>query len=75
MVDRQKLINYLNNKYGHNNTCQVGTVTTLGVKNGIQDVAKVLGYSFAESTSITKRIDDILNVPDLSFKMLDDLQR
>ena len=74
MVDRQKLINYLNNKYGHNNTCQVGTVTTLGVKNGIQDVAKVLGYSFAESTSITKRIDDLLNVPDLSFKMLDDLQ-
>ena len=73
-VGRQDLIRYLNDKYGHENTCQVGTLTLLGVKTGIKDVARVYGISATESNKITKQIDDIYPELDLSFSILDSLR-
>lgn len=73
-LDRQKLIHYLDNKYGHDNTCQVGTLTLLGVKNGIKDIARVLDMPFSEVNGITKTIDEILPEPSISFKKLDKLE-
>ena len=71
---RQDLIKYLNDKYGHNNTSQVGTLTLLGVKTGIKDVARVYGVPATEANKITKQIDSIYPDLDLSFKVLDGLK-
>ena len=40
------------------NTCQVGTWTMVGVKNGLKDVARVLELPFAEANELTKNFDD-----------------
>ena len=70
-VDRQKLLKIINDKYHNTNVTQVGTLTTLGVKNGIKDIMRVLNYSFAESNAVSKKLDEIYAEPDLSFKKLD----
>ena len=71
---RQKLLNYIQNKYGHDNISQVGTITKLGVKNGISDVCRVLDIPYQESKAITKKIDEIMNhAPSIKFKHLDAL--
>jgi DNA polymerase-3 subunit alpha len=70
---RQKLLNYLNDKYGHEYVSQVGTVTTLGVKNGLKDVGKALELPFTTMNNLTKEIDLICDDPGLSFKKLDKL--
>ena len=57
-LDRQKVINYMEHKYGVENTCQVGTWTMVGVKNGLKDVARVLDLPFAEANELTKNFDD-----------------
>ena len=73
-VDRQKLLRIINNKYHNANVTQVGTLTTLGVKNGVKDVMRVLNYSFAESNAVSKQLDEIYAEPDLSFKKLDSFE-
>ena len=57
-LDRQKVIEYLEHKYHMENTCQVGTWTMVGVKNGLKDVARVLELPFAEANELTKNFDD-----------------
>ena len=57
-LDRQKAIDYLEQKYGMEKTSQVGTWTMVGVKNGLKDVARVLDLPFAESNELTKNFDD-----------------
>ena len=57
-LDRQKVIDYMEHKYGLENTCQVGTWTMVGVKNGLKDVARVLDLPFAEANELTKNFDD-----------------
>lgn len=73
-VGRQDLISYLNNKYGLENTSQVGTLSLIGVKSGIKDIARVFGISPTESNNITKIISEIYEDPDISFKVLDALE-
>lgn len=74
MVNRQKLIRYLNDKYGHDNTSQVGTLTLLGVVNTIKDVCRVFDIDFATSNSLTKQIGELIDAPSISFAMLDTLE-
>lgn len=71
---RQKLIKYLDNKYGHDRVCQVGTVTELGVKNGVKDIMRALDYPFNISNNVTSILDEIYDAPDMSFDILDKLK-
>lgn len=73
-LNRQKFIKYLNNKYGHENVCQVGTKTILGVLNGIKDVMRVFDISFSESNKVSKQLSTLIDSPSLTFKMFDDLK-
>ena len=70
-ADRQEFLDMLCKKYGHDNVSSVGTLTLMGVKNGVKDVMRVLDYSFAESNSVSKALDEIYDEPDLSFDKLD----
>jgi DNA polymerase-3 subunit alpha len=64
-LDRQKVIDYMEHKYHMENTCQVGTWTVVGVKNGLKDVARVLDLPFAEANELTKNFDDGITWKDI----------
>ena len=64
-LDRQKVIDYMEHKYGLENTCQVGTWTMVGVKNGLKDVARVIDLPFAKANELTKNFDDGITWKDI----------
>lgn len=62
---RQKVIDYVVQKYGQNQVAQIITFGTMGPKTGIRDVGRVLGLPLPESNRIAKLIPE---VPGMSFK-------
>ncbi|MBK9730467.1 MAG: DNA polymerase III subunit alpha [Chitinophagaceae bacterium] len=62
---RQRVIDYVVQKYGQNQVAQIITFGTMGPKTGIRDVARVLGLPLAESNRIAKLIPEM---PGMSFK-------
>lgn len=53
---RQKVIDYVVNKWGKSNVANISTVNRLKPKSAIKDVARVLGKPFAWSNSLTQMI-------------------
>lgn len=53
---RDKVIQYVRDKYGHNKVCQIITFGTMMAKGVIKDVARALGFSFDDSNAITNLI-------------------
>ncbi len=51
---REKIIDYVVEKYGEKNVSQIITFGTLAAKAAVKDVARVYGLSFADSNKITK---------------------
>lgn len=71
---RDKVIEHLEDKYGAEKVCHIGTYTTMGVKSGLKDVGRVLQIEFGIMNSITKEIDVITDeAPSIKFKHLDAL--
>lgn len=71
---RDDVIRHLEDKYGANKVCHIGTYTTMGVKSGLKDVGRVLQIDFVTMNSITKEIDIITDeAPSIKFKHLDAL--
>jgi DNA polymerase III subunit alpha len=59
---RDKVIEYVRNKYGHDKVCHIITFGTLLAKGVIKDVARALGFSFEDSQSITDLIPEQLKI-------------
>ncbi len=59
---RDEVIRYVQEKYGEDKVAQIATFGTIGAKNGIRDVARVLGLPAAEGDRISKLIPDGLGV-------------
>lgn len=55
---REEVINYVKEKYGHNNVCRIVTFGTMAARMAIRDVARVLGYPNYMGTSISKLIPE-----------------
>ena len=55
---REEVINYVIQKYGSDKVAQIITFGTLSAKAVIKDVARVLGYNFAEINAISKNLPD-----------------
>lgn len=53
---RQKVIEYVSQKYGRDRVSQIATFGTLKAKAAIKDVGRVLGLSYAETDRIAKLI-------------------
>lgn len=53
---RDKVIDYVSNKYGKDKVAQIATFGTLKAKAAIKDVGRVLGMSFAETDKIAKLV-------------------
>lgn len=59
---RDRVINYVRDKYGHDKVCQIITFGTMMAKGVIKDVARVLGFSFEDSNAITNLIPEQLKI-------------
>lgn len=57
-VNRQKVIDYVVQKYGKNQVAQIITYGTMAARSAISDVARVLDYPLAESRSLTKLVPE-----------------
>ena len=57
-VKRGEVLEYLRNKYGHDRVAGVATFGTLGAKQSIKDVGKVLGFTFQDMDKIAKTIPE-----------------
>lgn len=53
--DREKVINYLINKYGENRVCQIINFSFITPVVAIKDVGKVLGFKYAEMDKLSKK--------------------
>ena len=59
---RDELIRYVQERYGKDRVAQIATFGTIGAKNAVRDVARVLGLPPAEGDRISKMIPDGLGV-------------
>lgn len=59
---RERVIEYIAQKYGHKNVCHIITFGTMMAKGVIKDVARVLGFSFEDSNAITSLIPEQLKI-------------
>ncbi|MEO6313850.1 MAG: DNA polymerase III subunit alpha [Chitinophagaceae bacterium] len=64
---RQKVINYVVNKYGKNQVAQIITYGTMAAKSSIADVARVMDLPLAESRAVSKLVPER---PGVSLKRL-----
>lgn len=59
---RERVIEYIREKYGPDKVCQIITFGTLLAKAAIKDSARALGFSFDDAKAITDLIPDQLKI-------------
>ena len=59
---RQKVIDYVKEKYGTENVSQIGTFGTLGAKAAIRDVSRALGLPLSRADEVAKAVPNELNI-------------
>ncbi|WP_022834945.1 DNA polymerase III subunit alpha [Salisaeta longa] len=59
---RSKVIDYVVDKYGRENVCQIITFGTMGAKTALRDVARVLDVPLDEADRIAKMVPDGVGV-------------
>jgi DNA polymerase-3 subunit alpha len=57
-VGRQKVIDYVVDKYGRNQVAQIITFGSMGAKSAIRDVARVLGLPLDKSNQMAKLVSE-----------------
>ena len=62
MNRRQEVIDYVADKYGHDNVGQIITYGQLKARACIRDVGRALNFSFGETDRIAKLVPDVLNI-------------
>ncbi len=60
--NRQKVIDYVVDKYGQNQVAQIITYGTMAAKSSIKDVGRVMQYPLAETDKLTKMIPEVLGI-------------
>lgn len=59
---RETVINYVKDKYGHDCVCQIITFGTMMAKGVLKDVARTLGFPFQDANMLTELIPDQLKI-------------
>ena len=75
---RQKVLNYVVQKYGRNQVAQIITYGTMAAKMSIKDVARVMDLPLAESNALAKLVPDrpgtslrrVLKIPSTGLRSL-----
>ena len=61
-AQRQEVIDYVSNKYGHDHVSQIITFGTMAAKMVIRDVARVLEFPYSEADKLAKMIPNELHI-------------
>jgi len=73
--DRQRVIDYVVEKYGRERVCQIITFNKMKAKNAIRDVGRVLDVSYADTDAIAKMIPfDLKMTIDKALKLNPDMK-
>ncbi len=56
MEGRQRVIDYVINKYGSDHVAQIATFGTLAAKQAVRDVARVMGLSYQVGDAVSKAV-------------------
>ncbi len=73
---RGKVIDYVVQKYGRENVCQIITFGTMGARSVIRDVSRVLGVPLSEADRIAKLIPEGPKVDlDLAFNTVPEFKK
>lgn len=59
---REKVLEYVKQKYGKDNVAQIGTFGTLGAKAVIRDVARALGVELSRADEVAKAVPTELHI-------------
>lgn len=59
---RETVINYVKDKYGHDCVCQIITFGTMMAKGVLKDVARALGFPFQDANTLTDLVPDQLKI-------------
>ncbi len=59
---RQEVIDYVTRKYGSDHVCQIITFGTMAARGVVRDVARVLGYPYADGDRVSKAIPMALDM-------------
>ena len=59
---RDRVIDYVRERYGELNVCQISTFGTLKAKAAVRGVARVLDFSYGDADKIAKLIPNELNI-------------
>ncbi|MBI3017305.1 MAG: DNA polymerase III subunit alpha [Deltaproteobacteria bacterium] len=62
MNRRDEVIQYVREKYGHDNVAQIITFGKMQAKAAIRDVGRVYGFSYGEVDRIAKLVPNVLNI-------------
>ncbi len=62
---RQKVLDYVTDKYGHDKVAHICTFGTMATKSSIKDVARVLNLELSEANRLAKMVPE---APKMSFK-------
>lgn len=62
---REETIEYVRQKYGVENVCQIVTFGTMAAKNSIKDVGRVMRVPYSETDRLTKIMDGKTSISDL----------
>lgn len=68
---REETIEYVRQKYGVENVCQIVTFGTMAAKNSIKDVGRVMRVPYSETDRLTKIMDGKTSIGDLLGRRLD----
>ena len=59
---REEVIRYVQDKYGRDRVAQIATFGTIGAKNAIRDIGRVMGVPPSECDRLSKLIPDTLGI-------------
>ena len=59
---RERVIQYIRDKYGHDKVCSIITFGTMAAKGVLKDVARTLGLPFEDANAITDLVPDQLKI-------------
>ena len=60
--DKDIVIKYLRDKYGHENTMQIGTYNRMHFRSLLRALLRVFGYDYRTSINLTKQLPDIVDI-------------
>lgn len=59
---RQEVLDYVNEKYGHDHVAQIVTFGTMAARMAIRDVARAQSLTYAEADAVAKQVPQALNI-------------